>query len=288
MATQDVQISDLTQVNTPATTDLLLIRHGTVDSKITYSDIKSAINTNTLYASSDGVVTDQANQYYNKSEVRSMVDDLQNQIDTLNSSVYLFNGGVALTSNSDLNTETYCTYGTYYSNSMDISGTLQNCPVSTVFRMTVEDMASGLSANYRYIRRTIISGTAQSNYTVYTQICYKSGPGKSFVFGDWVLSPTRSEIDSLNSRTSTYLLSSSENLLTVVLDDTILPPRSQKLFDLRNANNTDLPEAGAVYGMAVAIKRTSGNCTVMIYGDGGTIWHNSHASNQSWKGWSEL
>ena len=66
MATQDVQISDLTQVNTPATTDLLLIRHGTVDSKITYSDIKSAINTNTLYASSDGVVTDQANQYYNR------------------------------------------------------------------------------------------------------------------------------------------------------------------------------------------------------------------------------
>lgn len=98
----------------------------------------------------------------------------------------------------------------------------------------------------------------------------------------------KAALDSLNSRTSAYLLSSSENLLTVVLDDTILPPRSQKLFDLRNANNTDLPEAGAVYGMAVAIKRTSGNCNVMIYGDAGTIWHNSHASNQSWKGWSEL
>lgn len=89
MATQDVQISDLTQVNTPATTDLLLIRHGTVDSKITYSDIKSAINTNTLYASSDGVVTDQANQYYNRSQVDAKVTNLQNQIDTLNSKTSL-------------------------------------------------------------------------------------------------------------------------------------------------------------------------------------------------------
>lgn len=87
MATQDVQISDLTQVNIPATTDLLLIRHGTVDSKITYSDIKSAINTNTLYASSDGVVTDQANLYYNRSQVDAKVTNLQNQIDTLNSKI---------------------------------------------------------------------------------------------------------------------------------------------------------------------------------------------------------
>lgn len=125
MATQDVQISDLTQVNTPATTDLLLIRHGTVDSKITYSDIKSAINTNTLYASSDGVVTDQANQYYNRSQVDAKVTNLQNQIDTLNSNPYGKYVGIYLI-NDNLND--CITNGRYVCHSSSYATSANNYP----------------------------------------------------------------------------------------------------------------------------------------------------------------
>ena len=80
----DVQISELTKVTeTPNSSDLLLIRHGTVDSKIEYKDLKAAITTNTLFVNPNGVVTQASNPYYNKSEVNSLVSGLQTQIDTL-------------------------------------------------------------------------------------------------------------------------------------------------------------------------------------------------------------
>ena len=162
MATQDVQISDLTQVNTPATTDLLLIRHGTVDSKITYSDIKSAINTNTLYASSDGVVTDQANQYYNRSQVDAKVTNLQNQIDTLNSN-NIQNNAIILDNTKDLNNfkdQNCC--GFYYCKTNVV-----NAPTSWMWLLVINGVGTvqiGFTQNRIYIRAYTGNPLAWTNW----------------------------------------------------------------------------------------------------------------------------
>lgn len=75
----DVQISELTQTETPYDADLLLIRHGTVDTKIEYDDLRKAILTNSLFVDEyGGIETEVANLYYTKTEVDNKINAIKN------------------------------------------------------------------------------------------------------------------------------------------------------------------------------------------------------------------
>lgn len=153
-------------------------------------------------------------EQYAGSQLGGALRSIKSAIDLLNSNTYLTIGGREITANGDLNTDAYCVEGTYHCNSADIARSLQNCPTTTVFRMIAESTSSGASANYKYIRRTIITGTSASNYKVYTQFCYKIGAGASFTFGSWALEPSRSEVDALSSKLTLSSKATSVNAWT--------------------------------------------------------------------------
>lgn len=230
------------------------------------------------------------------SQMSTKVNTNTTAISVLNSNAYMLKGGIAIPANADLNTETYCVYGTYYASSYTIATSLANCPARTVFRMIVTAMTSGDDQNYHYVKRTIISGTNESDYNEYTQICQKGGPGKSWVFGSWKLEPTRSEvnantnaIDALNS--STIPWASYDGQLEVTIDDTSFSGISTFAKSLINGNvgkkwitvrvnsSTSAPKVEPFYGASFGLTI---NCSSVNYGWG---WLQSdNAQNQVYYG----
>ena len=113
------------------------------------------------------------------------------EIDALNSNLYNANLGTAINNNDDL--DTYTKPGTYYCNSSSKAATLAHCPVnSSGFKLLV-----------------ILTGYERANLIQIIEVPIGLNDGGSTYrrmgnpssWGTWVKSPTRSEVDSLNSNT---------------------------------------------------------------------------------------
>jgi hypothetical protein len=171
----DVQISELTKVTeTPNSSDLLLIRHGTVDSKIEYKDLKAAITTNTLFVNPNGVVTQASNPYYNKSEVNNLISGLQGQIDTLNSKMQTNTAKIS----GDLN-------------DINESG-IYNYPVNTNDAPTTNSGSAIVLSNNAGSQKMFLAAPANVKKIFFRYLVPQG-------LTEWNEIPKQSEVDALNS-----------------------------------------------------------------------------------------
>lgn len=224
---QTTQIKDLPDATSLATGDRIPLQKANgATSDIDYSTfVSQAVNfpvssnmgnksvvagLNELYADrlsvvDDGVITDELNIYYNKEQVNSLIsgvqsayqsadNNLQNQINTLNSNLYNANLGTVINNNDDL--DTYAKPGTYYCNSASKAATLAHCPVNNSgFKLLVIRTGYDSANLIQIIEAPIGLNDGGSTYR---------RMGNPSAWGDWVKSPTRYDIDTLNNRLATW------------------------------------------------------------------------------------
>ena len=236
---QTTQIKDLPDATSLATGDRIPLQKANgATSDIDYSTfVSQAVNfpvssnmgnksvvagLNELYADrlsvvDDGVITDELNIYYNKEQVNSLIsgvqsayqsadNNLQNQINTLNSNLYNANLGTAINNNDDL--DTYTKPGTYYCNSASKAETLAHCPVNNSgFKLLV--IRTGYE-NANLIQIIEVPIGLNDGGSTYRRM------GNPSAFGNWVKSPTRYDIDTLNnSLASRFIQTGWGNTITV-------------------------------------------------------------------------
>lgn len=118
---------------------------------------------------------------------RSDIDANTAAIDALNGNAYLLAYGTKISNGTDYDTLT--TPGHYYVPTYTIAQSMTHCPVDKAHVMNVE-YSTGNDGNY--IRQTVLAAHSSGNgFVEYS----RNKLGASSPFSDWVMSPTRAEID---------------------------------------------------------------------------------------------
>ena len=90
--------------------------------------------------------------------------------------------GVEIPSNADLNTETYLNKGNYYCRTINVSKTLQNCPVQQGFLMSVYYVGNYVpTSNYQYRVRKITTHKGEE----WIQEVHSADISQVYTYGPW-------------------------------------------------------------------------------------------------------
>lgn len=167
-------ISNLTPKTSPAAADLLAIEDTEATKKIDYNALADAI----------------LNKITSKTySVAGSTQTLISAIDALNSNLYNANLGTVINNNNDL--DTYTEPGTYYCDSASKAATLAHCPVNTSgFKLLV--IRTGYE-NANLIQIIEVPIGLNDGGSTYRRM------GNPSAWGNWVKSPTRYDIDTLNN-----------------------------------------------------------------------------------------
>ena len=97
------------------------------------------------------------------------------------------------------------------------------------------------------------------------------------------------QINALSDQIAIYDLTSSQNLKSIAVDNTICKPGSVKWLNLRNASSSGLPNNNSLYSLARVNKRNANNIRIDIYTESGPVWYASTADGgTTWSDWVSL
>lgn len=141
---------------------------------------------------------------YNTQTLAGSAQSVKSALDALNSNLYSLQGGnnfVDIPQNSDLNSANYVLPGNYVCGMNSTAASLSNSPVSVAFVMRVESSAGSkvqTGSIWANIIRTIIPHNDPQ--TIYRQFVSIGDTAGVWTYREWVKMPTRSEVDTLNSK----------------------------------------------------------------------------------------